>query len=154
MQTSGVTIKGIKFWGEPTQPEFPAKNSWCWNETRGSDEMKAIWQAMPEDTDVLITHGPPKGYGDPSSTGQSVGCEDQLRRLIDVKPKVVVCGHLHSGNGVYPIKDIGTLVVNTSICNEQYQPIQSPYLIDINEDTKQVESIIEVNTGDIVYENA
>ena len=54
---SSVVIDGIKFYGSPWQPAF---NNWAFNIPRDSDEIAAKWNLIPDDTDVLITHGPPK----------------------------------------------------------------------------------------------
>ena len=51
------------------------------------------WNLIPEDTDVLITHSPPLGFGDLCSTGIRAGCVDLLqsvheRRLKEVQDMV------------------------------------------------------------------
>ncbi|KAF4573606.1 hypothetical protein EYR36_008124 [Pleurotus pulmonarius] len=46
--------------------------------------------------DVLITHGPPKGHVDHSGHG----CDALLDAIWRVKPKVMICGHIHAGRGM------------------------------------------------------
>ena len=60
LQDSSVTIDGVKFYGAPWQPEF---FSWAFNVPRGP-EIAAKWYQIPDDTNVLITHGPPYGILD------------------------------------------------------------------------------------------
>src|SRR2546423_1038173 len=55
-----VIIKGLKFYGSPWQPRFM---HWTFNLSRGS-EIKRKGDLIPEDTDVLIMHGPPHGILD------------------------------------------------------------------------------------------
>ena len=53
---------------------------------------------IPDDTDILITHGPPLGYGDKCCSGQRAGCAELLSTVqLRVKPKLHVFGHIHEG---------------------------------------------------------
>lgn len=49
---------------------------------------------IPMDTDVLVTHTPPKGHLD-----LNLGCPGLLEELWRVKPKLHVFGHVHWGHG-------------------------------------------------------
>ncbi len=60
LEDSGVTIGGLKFWGSPITPTF---RNWAFNRDRGPDIAKH-WDLIPDDTDVLVTHGPPEGIFD------------------------------------------------------------------------------------------
>ena len=51
---------------------------------------------VPEDTDVLITHTPPRHHLD---MPWGVGCDFLRRETWKVKPRVHVCGHVHAGHG-------------------------------------------------------
>jgi len=57
----GTTIEDLKFWGSPVQPEF---FNWAFNRERGEDICKH-WDLIPDDTDILITHGPAFGIHKP-----------------------------------------------------------------------------------------
>jgi 3',5'-cyclic AMP phosphodiesterase CpdA len=122
----------IKFYGTPWQPWF---YDWAFNLPRLGDELKSKWAFIPEDTDVLITHGPPNGYGDLVNNWRqpntNVGCELLLNRILDIKPLVNVFGHIHEGYGVGYNDD--TMFVNASICNSKYVPINKPIIIDLQE---------------------
>ena len=57
---------------------------------------QVIWQRIPDDVDVLITHGPPVGHGDLCSGGNRAGCVDLLRHVeTRIQPKLHVFGHIH-----------------------------------------------------------
>ena len=58
LHETGIEIDGIKFWGSPYQPFFM---NWAFNRQRGP-QLQAHWAKIPDDTDVLITHGPPYGF--------------------------------------------------------------------------------------------
>ena len=60
LQDSSIEIGGLKIYGSPWQPRF---FDWAFNLNRGP-EMAEKWAMIPEDIDVLITHGPPNGILD------------------------------------------------------------------------------------------
>lgn len=112
----------IKVWGSPVQPEFHA---WAFNRTRG-DEIAQHWALIPDDTEILITHGPPLHIRDwvPRHFGlENVGCWD-LGHTIDTrlkKLKMHVFGHIHEAAG-YTYKD-GKVYVNASVLDGYYSPL-------------------------------
>jgi len=94
LQDSSTTIDGIRFWGSPWQPYF---GGWAFNLLRGPT-IAEKWALIPEDTDVLITHGPPFGFGDDVGY-ERVGCKDLKNRLRIVNPKHHLYGHIHEDRG-------------------------------------------------------
>jgi Icc-related predicted phosphoesterase len=129
LRDSGVTIDGFKFYGSPWQPEFC---NWAFNLPRGA-ALKAKWDLIPSDTDVLITHGPPYGIRDWTRPGGGhLGCRDLLEAVMRVKPQVHVFGHIHGGEGVFVEPSTGTKFINAAFLNEQYQPWGTPiHVIDL-----------------------
>lgn len=125
LQDSGVTLDGVNFWGSPWQPRF---FDWAFNQNRGAD-IKRFWDLIPDNTDVLITHGPPYGIGDPDSKKFPVGCKDLLEAIRRVKPKLHICGHLHEGYGVREVFD--TKFINASIMDDYYNSVNEPIVVDI-----------------------
>lgn len=97
LQDQETTIDGVKFYGSPWSPEF---GFWAFGVPVNSTRMENIWKKVPDDTDVLITHGPPFSILDKNSRGKSVGCELLLRRTKAVKPKVHCFGHIHESYGI------------------------------------------------------
>ncbi|MFN0049320.1 MAG: metallophosphatase domain-containing protein [Cytophagales bacterium] len=91
LQNSSITINGFKIYGSPVTPYF---RGMALNRERGK-EIKVMWQKIPSDTDILITHGPPFGILD-----KGVGCEELLAKVIKVKPRLHIFGHVHQGFGV------------------------------------------------------
>ena len=125
LNDSGVTIDGVKFWGSPVQPEF---FDWAFNRKRG-DDIKKHWDLIPDDTDVLITHGPPFGILDECSNGQKVGCEDLLNKIQNLEIKVHAFGHIHEGYGIKV--QGGVAFVNSCILNKNYKVKNEPICIEI-----------------------
>ncbi len=95
LEDAEVTCAGLRIWGAPWQPWF---HDWAFNLRRGHD-IDAKWRLIPQGVDVLVTHGPPHGYGDVISSGDRVGCEDLTRHLDRVKPKLHFFGHIHEDRG-------------------------------------------------------
>jgi 3',5'-cyclic AMP phosphodiesterase CpdA len=150
LEDSGFTIdssefsKPIKFWGSPWQPEF---YNWAFNLPRSGDELKKYWDMIPEDTDVLITHGPPSEIKDFVNNWRqpvrNVGCELLRFRVEQIKPMVHVFGHIHEAYGVERNEE--TLYVNASTCTERYSPSNKPIVIDLTEvDGKIIATYVEV----------
>jgi Icc-related predicted phosphoesterase len=128
LEDSSVVIDDIKFYGSPHQPEF---YNWAFNLRRSGPELAHVWSLIPEDTDVLITHGPPAGILDqPFGRGEHAGCELLLNRVDEVKPRLHVFGHIHGSYGQVRIGE--TLFVNASLCDEHYQPVNKPHVIEID----------------------
>jgi Icc-related predicted phosphoesterase len=88
-------IHSFKVYGSPWQPEFC---DWAFNVNRGP-EIKRYWDKIPVDTDILITHGPPLGFGDLTSDGFHCGCSDLLDRVLAHPPRVHIFGHIHEAYG-------------------------------------------------------
>jgi Icc-related predicted phosphoesterase len=130
LQDSEAVVEGFNFYGSPWTPEF---RNWAFNLPRGGNALKLCWSAIPEDTDVLITHGPPKGIGDLVPRGELTGCEHLLARIEKLpRLKVHIFGHIHEGYGTYRSSDRpGFSYVNASTCTGNYRPTNPPIVIDV-----------------------
>ncbi len=132
LRDSSVEIEGIKIYGSPWQPRF---FDWAFNLMRGP-ELAEKWRLIPDDVDILITHGPPHGILDevPRQWGiENTGCEELRKRVDDISAKgnlkLHVFGHIHCGHGRFDLN--GTTFINASVCDEDYRPTQPPLLFDI-----------------------
>lgn len=125
LNDSGCEINGIKLWGSPITPWF---NNWAFNRERGND-IKQHWDLIPGDTDILITHGPPFGILDMTIRGEHTGCEELLRKIERVKPKLHVFGHIHEDYGQETKED--TIFVNASVLDSNYQLVHKPVIIHL-----------------------
>ena len=126
LQDSGTTWQDVKIWGTPWQPWF---FDWAFNGR--PEQLQTIWAKIPDDTDILVVHGPPHGYGDgiPSRRGmRHTGCPHLLERIQQVQPRLVVFGHIHEGRGEWTLGK--TTLANVTILNEEYDPVYSPWSCD------------------------
>lgn len=126
LEDSSVTIKGVKIYGSPHQPPF---HDWGFNRTE--EEIIPIWKNIPEDTDVLMTHGPPYDILDLCVSGDKAGCPHLRKEVLErVKPQYHVFGHIHEQSGK---KDIGGVkFINASSCNFRYRPVNPIFCFDID----------------------
>ncbi|XP_052799897.1 metallophosphoesterase MPPED2-like isoform X2 [Mya arenaria] len=143
IEDSMVQIYGINIYGSPWTV---GSGSWGFQRARGSG-IVSIWNQIPTNTDILITHMPPLGYGDsvqgtlsvarlkplfgipPMGLKDHVGCVDLLRTVQSrVKPTLHVYGHIHEGYGMRT--DGTTTFVNASMCTLKYRPINPPLVFD------------------------
>ena len=125
LEDEAFEIDGIKFYGSPWQPWFL---DWAFNLPRGA-ELKAKWDLIPEETDVLITHGPSYGVLDQVLSGEHVGCEELAKAIARIKPKLHIFGHIHEGYGMREVD--GCTHINASINTARYDPVNPAIVIDI-----------------------
>jgi len=127
LEHESVTIEGIKIFGSPYTPKFGT--DWAYNVPRGK-AIKSYWDEIPEDTRILLTHGPPKGVLDLTqydsrlgNTGNSYfqcGCKDLLERVKIIQPEYHLFGHIHTeencpNSGILQIQNCSTTFINGSV---------------------------------------
>lgn len=130
LQDESIVIDGIKIHGSPMQPEFCDWAFNCWrteaeevrNALHGFDYpfIGKFWDMIENDTDIVVTHGPPKHILDACGNGH-VGCELLAQHMQRVKPKFHVFGHIHEGAG--DMHFAGTDYLNASSLDGRYKPI-------------------------------
>jgi Icc-related predicted phosphoesterase len=125
LQDSGSVVEGVRIYGSPWQPWF---YDWAFNLRRG-EPLRKRWAQIPEDTQILITHGPPLGHGDRTAEGEQVGCEDLLARIQVVQPAYHLFGHIHEGYGL--THEGATTCINASSCNLAYEAVNPPVVFDL-----------------------
>ena len=117
----------VKVWGSPWQPEF---YNWAFNLPRQGAELKEVWNMIPSDVDILITHGPPYGHLDyVTYSKQNVGCE-----LL--RDRIHVFGHIHSSYG-YKF-DGTTHFFNAAVLDERYNFTQKPLSVEWDPKTNEL----------------
>lgn len=129
LEDNGVEIEGVHFWGSPWTPTFM---DWAFMLDRGQP-LQERWQRIPDNTDVLITHVPPRDIGDEVAAdfgSENVGCLDLLDRIEHLSLKVHVFGHIHEGYGEYSLAN--TRLINASTCTVHYRPDNRPIVLDVD----------------------
>lgn len=114
----------LRIYGSPWTPEFAG-----WAFMKPDEELKEYWDKIPEDTDILITHGPPLGFLDENSSGYFCGSKSLWDTLQVKKPKYHIFGHIHESFGEYKSKNI--LFLNVAQTNVLNEIINDPVVIDL-----------------------
>lgn len=122
LEDDGVSLDGVSFWGSPWQPTF---HDWAFNLPRGA-ALAEKWELVPERTDVVVTHGPPAGIGDRSSTSGRTGCEDLRARMLTLRPRLHLFGHIHEDGGLFLEEGVAFVNVTTWECE------RAPTVIDLD----------------------
>jgi Icc-related predicted phosphoesterase len=124
LQDEELIWNGLKIYGSPWQPPF---HDWAFN--LPEEELAKKWAKIPDDVDILLTHGPPKGCGDYMKRDGHVGSWTLRDRILQLDRSILhVCGHIHVGYGTYSLGK--ALVLNASIVNEGYTYTNPPIIID------------------------
>jgi Icc-related predicted phosphoesterase len=121
---AGIELNGIKIWGSPYTPAFM---DWAFNKKRGQ-ELREQWEKIPENLDILITHGPPYGIQDKAMV-QHLGDIELYDAIVTKSPRVHIFGHIHGGYGI--AVGFGTLFVNASLLDEDYHIANQPIVFTI-----------------------
>jgi len=114
------------------------------------------WAMIPDDCDILMTHGPPLGespfiivclslslstlylpvscvgYGDYCATGHRAGCYDLLQHIQHrIRPSHHIFGHIHESYGMTTNGNI--TYVNACSCNVEYDRtnLNPPIVLDL-----------------------
>jgi Icc-related predicted phosphoesterase len=127
---AGVEVMGLKIWGSPWQIYF---HNWAYNSpprNQGGEEFLAKkWAMIPDDTNIIVCHGPPHGYGDLTDENERTGSTTLTERILAIKPKLTVHGHIHSGRGQWTVDN--TIICNASVLNEEYKLVHQPMYFDL-----------------------
>lgn len=144
-----AVIGGFRFFGSGYTPRF---YDWALNVERGP-ALARLWAQIPDDTQILVTHGPPHGHLDEvnrpagemdaedfGAFGRGdykrchkrthVGCADLAQRIQSLKDlKVHAFGHVHEPG--IEVGANGVTYINASTCDQSYKAVHKPIVLDI-----------------------
>lgn len=140
------TGEDIRIWGSPVQPEF---GNWAFNRRITEEQpmrdlyhgmyanpyIKPHWDLIPNDVDIVVTHGPPEGILDEvisfsplrGESVEHVGCPHLLEAIKRTKPKLHVFGHIHDQHGI--MYSDGVMFANVACLNDFYNVEYKPRII-------------------------
>ena len=138
LDNQAISVLGLRLYGAPEQPDYGHMGF-----NRSHKELLAIWDRVPADVQLLVTHGPPFGVLDEMAAGphfsgkSNEGCRalaQRIRRLRDLR--LHVFGHIHPAYGVKEGDRINDQVtfVNAALANRDHRPVVPPIVIDVPED--------------------
>jgi hypothetical protein len=118
-------MEGLRIWGSPVTPL-----DWGAFGPETAEERERLFSRIPQETDVLITHGPPRGILDAASRQKKPrGCDQLLAAVRRVRPRLHVFGHIHEQYGMF--RSSSTLFVNVALAGPDYSVIRRPIQIDL-----------------------
>ena len=126
---------GLKIFGSPYTPEF-----FDWAYMKPREELDAIWQTIPDATDILITHGPPKGILDVTRDLDTrelvhVGSKSLRRHVLErIMPRFHAFGHIHDEKGINNYGIVtrnNTQFINCSICDIAGRLKNQGFVVDV-----------------------
>jgi Icc-related predicted phosphoesterase len=128
LEDAGLELFGLRIWGTPWQPWF---YDWAFNAPRRDGEafLGQKFAAIPSSVDIVVAHGPPRGYGDVTRGDEHVGSIAMTRTLERVQPQLMVCGHIHPAYGQYRLG--ATEIINASLVDEDYRPVNPVIKTDL-----------------------
>jgi Icc-related predicted phosphoesterase len=144
LEDSITEYEGLKIYGSPWTNYF---YDWAFN--LYEQDLKEKWKLIPNGTDIIVTHGPPRGFGDLAPrtitdeneeqwpAGEHVGSISLLEKIDEIKPRLVVYGHIHSGYGVYSFGE--TMICNASLLNEKYELQNKPIVVSVKDKIFQLD---------------
>ena len=122
-----TVIDGVRFSAYPYTPTIQQRN-WAYSLPRGDHRVElGLDYCVHPQTDVLISHGPPLGFLDlVPDRKENTGCAMLAKKIIEVAPSHVICGHIHEARGqrawMWNSKGFQTRIINASICDRNYSP--------------------------------
>ena len=124
---SGGAERHVSVWATPWSNKFLR-----WAFMKRPSELERVYAAIPDGIDILVSHQPPIYHGDrtfnlDSGRVEHVGSRELLNAIERVRPKVVICGHVHGGFGRYEHQ--GIPIHNVSVTDESYRLVNAPTVI-------------------------
>lgn len=119
--------------------------SWCpdlrnWAFYGGHEKLVEMYNKIPENTDVLLSHCPPRrgNAGVVLQRGwnwmNDFGCLELADAITTKKPSWTFCGHVHSGDHKITTIEDGVNIVNVSVLDEDYKKSYLPFSVEINKE--------------------
>lgn len=133
LENDSFEFGDITFYGTPYCHQFG-----LWAFMREDEYLSKIFETIPENVNVLLTHDAPYGTSDiclqntPWMSGEHIGCMPLRDAVLKKKPKIVLHGHLHSTNhNVELMGEADTEVYNVSVLDEAYELKYPPLILEL-----------------------
>ena len=110
-------------------PFSPRHGLWAFG--YAPEQASGLWEQIPLDSDVVITHTPPKYHCDESGTRSAIGCESLRQTMWRVRPSLLICGHVHEGRGAHRV------LWDLSSPNVRFKELSTGYWEDPDHNTKK-----------------
>jgi Icc-related predicted phosphoesterase len=136
LMNESIVVEGLRIHGSPMTPLLGT----AFGMSSPADR-KSHWSKVPDDTDVLITHGPPFGILDLSPDNAERMGDPELRNRIRELPalKLHVFGHIHGAFGA--VERDGVRFENVALLGQHGDLEQSPTVLRIPTKKRRVKEL-------------
>eukprot|EP01016_Furgasonia_blochmanni_P025647 TRINITY_DN2747_c0_g2_i4.p1 TRINITY_DN2747_c0_g2~~TRINITY_DN2747_c0_g2_i4.p1 ORF type:complete len:223 (-),score=-11.99 TRINITY_DN2747_c0_g2_i4:25-693(-) len=139
LEDSGITVQGLNIYGTPWMNFYREAGF-----QKYPQDIEKVWQKIPDNTDILVTHTPPLGFCDREIRGKNVGCGLLSKELLfRVKPMFHLFGHIHEARGWAYDAGSGVSFVNAAIMDVKHKPTNPATLVTVLIDGKKRKVDIE-----------
>jgi Icc-related predicted phosphoesterase len=137
-----VELEGVVIFGTPYTPKF-----FDWAYMRARKDLDILWQSIPDTVDILVSHGPPKGYLDVTRDLDSrepihVGSKSLTKHVLErIKPLLHAFGHIHDEANIRNfgvVQESGITFVNCSCCNLGSKLVNQGVVLDIDPESRSI----------------
>lgn len=115
LRDAEAELAGLRIFGTPWIPTLQG-----WAFYADDQALAERCEAIPDGVDVVLSHGPPRGYGDHTVHGNDAGAPELLTRLDQLGPQLCVFGHIHEAYGSWQRGP--TTLANVAAVDELYAP--------------------------------
>lgn len=115
LRDAEAVLGDLRIYGTPWVPTLVG-----WAFYASDEELARRDAAIPEGIDIVLSHGPPRGYGDRTIHGLDVGSPTLRARLELLEPALCVFGHIHEAHGRWQLGP--TTLANVAAVDERYEP--------------------------------
>ena len=119
-----IEIEGLTIYGSPMTPLYGA----AFGKSSPKDRERH-WSKVPDDTHVLVTHGPPFGILDLTHDRAERMGDQELRKRVRELPSVKLhaFGHVHGAYGA--VEQDGVTFVNVALMGHLGDLVQAPTVL-------------------------
>ena len=122
-----ICVNGLNIFGSPYSVVF---GNWWFMQSE--KELKEIYSAIPDNTDIILTHTPSFEKLDFAISGENAGSISLSNRIEQLKNlKYHIAGHIHEGYGI--MKENNITYLNVSLLDERYRLVNTPVEIYIED---------------------
>jgi Icc-related predicted phosphoesterase len=129
-------VNGYRIFGSPYSGAIHDPSNWAFDYNPKGTQPEYLWSQIPENLDILITHGPPKGILDHVKfvnieEDANVGDARLLHHVKRTLPRIHIFGHIHEGFGSYKSELYTTQFYNVCVCDVDYKPTNPITVFDL-----------------------
>lgn len=126
LENTSIRINGYSIFGSPFSHNYGGLGAFTYFDTLGAER---IWNLIPENINILVTHAPPRGFRDFSKTeNNNAGCQVLRERVLSIKPRYHIFGHIHESYGTETHGN--SVFINASLSNGSGEIVNKPVVLE------------------------